>query len=263
MEASHRAGADSAPLASAFKYETLLFLGSGVSYDTGLPKVPEITQSVLSGDWRWPLDSYIYSGFAASQDRPDKRIARVQEFLRILKSLADEYLKRRGRGATNYEDLFYMARQVEDEATRKVDNPLIEQIVDQLRAKTEVLCLPIKRVDERYSLAKLAEESCELIECAVWRKLTTKTIPPKNLTLLNELASRHEIERCDICTLNHDLLAESQMDIAQVKFEDGFAKPDGDIRWFDPKGYDESDAKARLFKLHGSINWWRLAGLFR
>ncbi len=41
-----------------------------------------------------------------------------------------------------------------------------------------------------------------------------------------------------------------------VAVVDGFGPPDGDVRWHDDDVYDSDAARVRLFKLHGSINWY-------
>jgi hypothetical protein len=60
----------------------------------------------------------------------------------------------------------------------------------------------------------------------------------------------------DIFTLNHDLLPESLLAESSIPFADGFGAAEGHVRYFDPKVY-ESNCKVRLFKLHGSVNWFR------
>jgi hypothetical protein len=56
--------------------------------------------------------------------------------------------------------------------------------------------------------------------------------------------------------LNHDVLIERLFADSGIPFVDGFGEPGGDVRYFEP-GLFESSTKVRLFKLHGSINWFR------
>lgn len=60
----------------------------------------------------------------------------------------------------------------------------------------------------------------------------------------------------NIVTLNHDTLAEQFLAANGVGFVDGFGERDGDVRWSDDRVYDAPSARVRLFKLHGSVNWY-------
>src|SRR5438445_4793545 len=88
----------------------LLFLGSGVSLESGMPDVRKITDAVLNGAWQSHSDSNFYPGLPAPKYLPEKSVTRLQDFLRLLKNCADEYLQKRRGGQPTYEDLFYMAR---------------------------------------------------------------------------------------------------------------------------------------------------------
>ncbi len=57
-------------------------------------------------------------------------------------------------------------------------------------------------------------------------------------------------------TLNHDTLVEQILAQNGIDFVDGFGPSDGDIRWHDDSTYDRDDARIRVIKLHGSVDWY-------
>jgi hypothetical protein len=76
------------------------------------------------------------------------------------------------------------------------------------------------------------------------------------LDLIRELAQSTDIEQLNIVTLNHDTLVEQFLLTNGIEFADGFGERDGDVRWSDDKVYADPDRHVRLFKLHGSIEWY-------
>ena len=80
-----------------------------------------------------------------------------------------------------------------------------------------------------------------------------------HLTCLVEAAMDVDFDGCDVFTLNHDTLIEKVFDQHRVKFVDGFAKPDGDVAWWEPSNFDSKPERVVL-KLHGSLGWARYGG---
>lgn len=62
----------------------------------------------------------------------------------------------------------------------------------------------------------------------------------------------------DYLVLNYDTIMEDALALARVPFADGM---DGGVSgWWNPATFDRNDLSARVFKLHGSINWHELPG---
>ncbi len=101
----------------------------------------------------------------------------------------------------------------------------------------------------------LAVEASRFIEWMVAMSLDTERII--GLDLVAELAESQRVERIDIVTLNHDTLVEQVLTKNNISFVDGFGSQDGDVRWQDDTEYDANDAKVRLIKPHGSVNWYK------
>src|SRR6185295_2461066 len=74
--------------------------------------------------------------------------------------------------------------------------------------------------------------------------------------LILELAASPTVTQLNIVTLNHDTLVEQLLASGGVPVIDGFGAADGDVRWYDDECYDTPDGKVRLYKLHGSIDWY-------
>ncbi|MCU7928693.1 MAG: SIR2 family protein [Candidatus Thiodiazotropha sp. (ex Dulcina madagascariensis)] len=62
----------------------------------------------------------------------------------------------------------------------------------------------------------------------------------------------------DYLVLNYDTLIEDALALARVRFSDGM---DGGVSsWWNPETFERNDLSARVFKLHGSIDWHELPG---
>ena len=78
--------------------------------------------------------------------------------------------------------------------------------------------------------------------------------PPQRLDHLGVIVDAcTELPQVDLVTLNHDLVLEAALRERAVPFADGFEQTNDDVRlWTDTW----SDARVRLLKLHGSLDWW-------
>jgi hypothetical protein len=104
------------------------------------------------------------------------------------------------------------------------------------------------------NICRLAFRSTRFIQSVIAHSLANDS--PTGLDLLVEFAEWPRVSQLDIVTLNHDTLVETLLSRAGIPFVDGFSAPDGDVRWWDDGVYD-APSRVRLFKLHGSINWYQ------
>lgn len=231
----------------------LLFLGSGISYESGVPSVGELTKQVLLGDWHEHTDMVFYP------NNKDEFVSRIQSFLEILKADADTYLHERWpkKDETNYEGLFYLCRQIHDHEQAEILNPAVWPYVERLRQETTHLCVPLPTTNRPITLVDLAGRACDYIQCVVWHSIPFDK-EPQGLSLISELALSDQVDSLDIVTLNHDDLIEKQLLQDGIKFSDGFDEPDGEARYYDPDLLSEGHKKVNLIKLHGATNWFRL-----
>lgn len=140
----------------------------------------------------------------------------------------------------------------------------IEDILTHIRAlravagNDEVRGLSAKKLD------KLDEEICQLIHKVVDKTLPHSATPYHRIaTWVDAVRRENPIE---VFTTNYDLLMEQAFEDSRVPYFDGFAgvrKP-----FFDLRAMEEDMLPprwARLWKLHGSVNWYQVAdkGVFR
>ena len=160
----------------------MLFLGAGTSIPTQLPTVEEITNKIFDCDWHYHNRNFVRRFDSMGQ----LQVHRQQEFLKLLKSGYDTYLTRRRVGTANYEDLYSLCRQIEDDLGGAVHNVAINLFIEQIRKQTESLW---KSIDDgpNSGLQYLAEEACRFIHCAVWQLLRTDKTP-EGLDTITDLA---------------------------------------------------------------------------
>jgi hypothetical protein len=246
----------------------ILFLGAGVSVPSGLPAVDRLTSSIF----RRPYHQESYNHFTAGrQTNPQLRATdvtpRIRQFLRLLSKHDQRDIKRVGyspsnkrssgaiyRGATTYEDLFYLCEQIRLWHLGLVDNSLVTPLMEIIERKAGGLFAGSSIMARMSDLGSLAEQACFFIESVVAGELRPQSIVGFDLIL--ELATASDIEQLNIVTLNHDTLVEQFLAENRVDFVDGFGERDGDVRWYDDSVYDESPARVRILKLHGSVNWY-------
>jgi hypothetical protein len=143
-------------------------------------------------------------------------------------------------------------------------NPTVEDLLTHIRALRTVAGNDRVRDLSSEELDQLDEEICHLIHQSVDKDL------PDTETPYHQVASWVEaIERespVEFFTTNYDLLMEQAFESIRVPYFDGFAgvrRP-----FFDPRLMEDDRLPlhwARLWKLHGSINWYQNPdqGVFR
>lgn len=132
----------------------------------------------------------------------------------------------------------------------------IEAVLSHIRALHEVVGKSgIDGLTED-SLAELDAEICRLTTKVVQVQLPNRSTPYHSLaTWIKGVQRAHPVE---IFTPNYDLLIEQALEEGQVPYFDGFV---GSYKTFFDLASIEQDTLpprwARLWKVHGSINWWR------
>lgn len=249
----------------------LLFLGSGISRPSGLPSVTQITERLLKDTYYYDKNS-IGTYYSAKHENLQhlEPMQKVQQLLQLLSELDEYYLQsiapywsgskflKTGsiyRSVTSYEDLFYLTEQIKMAGAGLVEDAPIGAFVDVVEHKAGNILEGGNRDARLISLYHLAVEALRFIEWIVTMSLNTERID--GLDLVAELAKSQRIERLDIVTLNHDTLVEQILTENNISFVDGFGSQDGDVRWQDDTVYDAKDAKVRLIKPHGSVNWYK------
>ena len=235
-------------------------LGSGVSIPAGMPCTAAITRRVLSGRGvnRHPTNQIYYVG-REFYDSPNGYVRRVRAFLKRLKVEIDGYYLPYYH-KTNYEDLYYVAAQVADCELKEYDNPAVQPLIDKiLPAVRQLLCRRVVngRIWEELKLLDLAREACKYIKHVAFHLLSDKPRRLDHLECIIGACKDDALTLVDLFTLNHDLILEQCLLAKQIEFSDGFDRSTNDDGVWAPFRYQKGNARIRIFKLHGSLNWTR------
>jgi hypothetical protein len=248
----------------------ILFLGAGVSAPSGLPTAAELMDQIMHGAYHQEA-SHVYAPGLNTDSalRTTDLTPRIRKLLKVVMAHDIRDIGRVGyyragtgfkssgaiyRGSTTYEDVFFLCQQVSLWNLGLSDNSLTTPFMEAIERRARH-CLDGCTIERRmWDLARLGSQACDLIETVIADVLRRKY--SAGLDLLFELATARQIEQLNIVTLNHDTLVEQFLSAHGVEFADGFGPPDGDVRWGDDKAFDDAKTRVRLFKLHGSVNWY-------
>lgn len=239
-----------------------LLFGSGISIGARMPSVCTITERVMSGTevMRHTNGSYAFGqALYAQYGIPDEYVPRVVEFLKILSKEIEGYYYPEQDGPehkskVNYEQLYYVAAQIRDSETKEYDNPIIPAFIEKIMSEIKPLLLGRMT----WNIHKISEEATHYIHDIVWHFL--RNTEPANLDYLHclkDACQDEKVSKLNFFTLNHDTVVEQYLDDCRIKYSDGFGQPINDIRYWSPEVYKDSSNKVRLYKLHGSVDWFR------
>ncbi len=242
--------------------EKIAFLiGSGASIPAGFPSMNEITEQVLSGAGivHFSDDSFGIGDVSKfNMGFPDEYVPRVIVFLKRLKVEIDLYYYQLKQRTTNYEDLYYIAKQVHDSETFEYDNPIAKPFIDKILPDLKILFKGKKsEIKSKWSLYEIADESIKYIHDMVSNMLSKQPVNLDHYKIIKDFCIDEEIPKIDIFTLNHDTLLEQLFAREKIEINDGFIESKNKMRRFDSINFEIDNNKARLVKLHGSINWFR------
>lgn len=225
-----------------------VLLGSGASVGAGMPNVTQITEQVLSG--RNVLcsgsDFHLRDELPPHHELFNERLGPVLGFVREIKRLCDLYFESQDKSrVTNYEDIAYVARQIDDGIMSEYENPALLPLNERYGSS---------QGRSRAELQEIAAASADYIEDMVRDMLAR---PPRDLGYLAPIVDAFndtDVEQLDLATLNHDRVIETALRDANVRFSDGFERPYGTLMISNDR---YSTPSRKLFKLHGSIDWYR------
>lgn len=137
-------------------------------------------------------------------------------------------------------------------------NPNIEDILSHIRAMHDIAGNSTIDGLSKSDIGKLDEEICKITTDVVSTKLPNDITPYHQLaTWIGGIKRTYPVE---VFTPNYDLLLEQAFEERHVPYFDGFV---GSRHTFFDLVSMENDLLpprwARLWKVHGSINWWRTA----
>jgi len=135
-------------------------------------------------------------------------------------------------------------------------NPNIEEILTHIRALVDVIGNGAIDALSKVMLTALDDEICRITTEIVGAKLPPDGTPYHQLAAwIGGIERAHPVE---IFTPNYDLLAEQALEQCRVPYFDGFVGSHS--TFFDVASIEQDVLPprwSRIWKLHGSINWWR------
>ena len=237
------------------------FFGSGISFASGMPSVTQITDAALNENWHLNTNQIFVPGLNQNPGLDDDVTPRVLQFLKEVRICAEDYLSELSRDGTvrapHYEDLFSLVEQASRTDRDTIPNLAVVEFQRRLKASTEELYTGFESsVTGGEGFSGLAETTCEFLHWVVHHSLSAKIQNPQGLSLISETA--RAVEELDIFTLNHDRLVETQIRNDGIKnIDDGFNDLDhGEFRVFGGWKQEGREKVVRLFKLHGSLDWY-------
>ena len=131
------------------KTKIAILLGAGSSVAAGFPCTRELTELVLSGHGvtRHGDGSYYYD----KDKLPPMVLQFVTSMVRRLNAEAERYYSAYAERPTNYEDIYYLARQASDQLSREMENPAIRVFVNELKADMSPLVTHANEQNEDFN----------------------------------------------------------------------------------------------------------------
>jgi hypothetical protein len=141
---------------------------------------------------------------------------------------------------------------------RGIPVPTIEDVLSHIRTLKSICGQGEIDGFSNDLLAKLDHAICEKVRGIVTKVLPTSDTPYHVLASWIQAISRDK--PVEIFTTNYDLLLEQALEEQRVPYFDGFVGSDSAFLDLESMAEDDLPARwARLWKIHGSINWWMTA----
>lgn len=144
---------------------------------------------------------------------------------------------------------------------RGITTPTVEDVLGHIRTLKSLCGKGMKNEIDGFSediLVNLDRAICEQIRAIVRKPLPTSDTPYHVLASWIQAIPRER--PVEIYTTNYDLSLEQAMEEQLVPYFDGFIGSDSAFLDLDSMAEDDLPPRwARLWKIHGSINWWMTA----
>jgi len=159
----------------------------------------------------------------------------------------------------NGDDLRDVSQTVWNRVTeRGIVKPTVEDVLSHIRTLKSLCGTGGIDSFSNDSLGKLDRAICEKIREIAIKSLPTRDTPYHVLSSWIQAIPRDK--PVEIFTTNYDLLLEQALEERRVPYFDGFVGSDNAFLDLESMAEDDLPARwARLWKIHGSINWWMTA----
>lgn len=199
-----------------------VLLGAGCSFCAGLPLTAQLTQKALTSD-KLTVESKAILQAIHDNFAGAQPAAHIEDFLSELVDWLAIASRRAIRRATS-------------------TNVIIKETEYSVTALNEAI--------EQIKLA-IAQQIDQCVDISVHRRFTAALHQPMRP------GKTGFSQPVDYLVMNYDTLIEDALAFSKIPYSDGMAG--GVTGWWEPLMYDQTKLDARVYKLHGSINWQELA----
>jgi hypothetical protein len=223
----------------------IVFFGAGISIPSGLPAAKELTDRIF-----------------APRRFDDESNQKIQDLLELIRNYDQTDITSNGASAffrsevPTYEDVFYLCQELVYWGNGWSDHSLTTAFLEKLQRQAGRFLAEKSRSYSDLAIIHTARLCCDYITDTVAQTLRRSYV--RGLDCLVDVAKSPMVSQLSIATLNHDTLVEQHLTACDIGFADGFGPRDGAVRWRDDATFDNPEIKARIFKLHGSVDWYQI-----
>ena len=247
-------------------------LGAGSSIPAGYSSTDDLTNLITNSNEYWIDTAYniVHDEFCASHRHELTFL--VRRIICWLNDRNQEYFDRRPEQtgkAVNYEDIYYLASQLSDDAT-ELQNPGLLPLIDQLKWEMTLwpefksYCKYIRRGSTMLNpveFHQLLSFTCLYIGGIVVDILNQIGKCHKHLELITAIHEAPELNLKGIVTLAHDTHVEAFLHKQNIPYADGFSPNSTGCNWRIWKNHFQENDHIPFLKLHGSVDWHKLNGI--
>jgi hypothetical protein len=235
-------------------------IGAGVSQAAELPGTKDITNAILRCEnIAQPLEDWQCFNNDDMRDQPELlvyinndagKVSEIRRFMNCLCKVRNAVLQ--SQSDPNYEDIYYLSNEIRSYFEFKHKNPTTASFINALQPKRSA------NTDD--DLQRLAGAACKFIRDTVCDLLRTDGNIAVAGNLFDQTLQNSIYTSINIFTLNNDTLIERYLQSKGTLCADGFGKSQANgLRFWDPSTFDPHAERIRLFKLHGSIDWYEFS----
>ncbi len=233
-----------------------LLLGAGSSIPAGFPSTEELTKDVLCAqdvcrctDGKYRINKDLATEHRGIHRSLDNFVRLTRLIVQYIDREANIYYSKRPElnKTANYEDIFYMAKQVYNDEW-EIENPANRCFIEGIKSY-------ISSIEKHENTYKILDETCDYITDLVCGGLSNREAQDINhLTLIRSICNDFNVT-C-ISTLCHDTHIEKYLEDQGINIADGFShESEAGVRYWNCDF--SSDGKIPFLKVHGSVDWFR------
>ena len=200
----------------------VFLLGAGSSKCANLPLMTELTKNILERDSLKDSTKHLLEYLNRQYD--GSNIVTIEDYMSDIVDIVALTSRRRSCGASK-EDIDIEGQGYNVES--------LEEVLDDIKTVMVEFLEPSK------------------IDISIHRDFV------KNVHSLR-VGKSSNWDQVDYFVLNYDTLIENALSLEKIPYTDGF--DGGAVGWWDNRNYERRELSARVFKIHGSIDWLLLEG---